>query len=143
MKRRSKNMIWYLGYAASLALILIIILTDLPGKADMALAVLMAVIFSVSHMNIFHNKMLSRDDDYRVSVMDERNIAIREKAGNIANMATMTLLGLATVIFIAFDYIFSAIVTGVIVAVQPVILIIISNALEKKMWQGGSSDEKQ
>ena len=45
----------------------------------------------------------------------------------------MTLLGLATVIFIAFDYIFSAIVTGVIVAVQPVILIIISNALEKKM----------
>lgn len=133
MKRRSKNMIWYLGYAASLALILIIILTDLPGKADMALAVLMAVIFSVSHMNIFHNKMLSRDDDYRVSVMDERNIAIREKAGNIANMATMTLLGLATVIFIAFDYIFSAIVTGVIVAVQPVILLIISNALEKKM----------
>ena len=133
MKRRSKNMIWYLGYAASLALILIIIQTDLPGKADMALAVLMAVIFSVSHMNIFHNKMLSRDDDYRVSVMDERNIAIREKAGNIANMATMTLLGLATVIFIAFDYIFSAIVTGVIVAVQPVILIIISNALEKKM----------
>lgn len=133
MKRRSKNMIWYLGYAASLALILIIILTDLPGKADMALAVLMAVIFSVSHMNIFHNKMLSRDNDYRVSVMDERNIAIREKAGNIANMATMTLLGLATVIFIAFDYIFSAIVTGVIVAVQPVILIIISNALEKKM----------
>lgn len=133
MKRRSKNMIWYLGYAASLALILIIILTDLPGKADMALAVLMAVIFSVSHMNIFHNKMLSRDDDYRVSVMDERNIAIREKAGNIANMATMTLLGLATVIFIAFDYIFSAIVTGIIVAVQPVILIIISNALEKKM----------
>ena len=133
MKRRSKNMIWYLGYAASLALILIIILTDLPGKADMALAVLMAVIFSVSHMNIFHNKMLSRDDDYRVSVMDERTIAIREKAGNIANMATMTLLGLATVIFIAFDYIFSAIVTGVIVAVQPVILIIISNALEKKM----------
>ena len=126
-------MIWYLGYAASLALILIIILTDLPGKADMALAVLMAVIFSVSHMNIFHNKMLSRDDDYRVSVMDERNIAIREKAGNIANMATMTLLGLATVIFIAFDYIFSAIVTGVIVAVQPVILIIISNALEKRM----------
>ena len=121
MKRRSKNMIWYLGYAASLALIL------------MALAVLMAVIFSVSHMNIFHNKMLSRDDDYRVSVMDERNIAIREKAGNIANMATMTLLGLATVIFIAFDYIFSAIVTGVIVAVQPVILIIISNALEKRM----------
>ena len=133
MKRISKNMIWYLGYAASLALILIIILTDLPGKADMALAVLMAVIFSVSHMNIFHNKMLSRDDDYRVSVMDERNIAIREKAGNIANMATMTLLGLATVIFIAFDYIFPAIVTGVIVAVQPVILLIISNALEKKM----------
>lgn len=133
MKKRNKNTIWYLGYAVSLALVMIIVLTDLPGKADMALAVLIAVVFSVSHTNILHNKMLSKDDDYRVSVMDERNIAIKEKAGNIANMATMALLGLATVIFIAFNYIFPAIVTGVIVAVQPVILIVISNALEKKM----------
>ncbi len=133
MKKRNKNTIWYLGYAVSLALVMIIVLTDLPGKADMALAVLIAVVFSVSHTNILHNKMLSKDDDYRVSVMDERNIAIKEKAGNIANMATMALLGLATVIFIAFNYVFPAIVTGVIVAVQPVILIVISNALEKKM----------
>ena len=133
MKKRNKNTIWYLGYAVSLALVMIIVLTDLPGKADMALAVLIAVVFSVSHTNILHNKMLSKDDDYRVSVMDERNIAIKEKAGNIANMATMALLGLATVIFIAFNYIFPAIVTGVIVAVQPVILIVISNTLEKKM----------
>ena len=133
MKKRNKNTIWYLGYAVSLALVMIIVLTDLPGKADMALAVLIAVVFSVSHTNILHNKMLSKDDDYRVSVMDERNIAIKEKAGNIANMATMALLGLATVVFIAFNYVFPAIVTGIIVAVQPVILIVISNALEKKM----------
>ena len=133
MKKRNKNTIWYLGYAVSLALVVIIVLTDLPGKADRALAVLIAVVFSVSHTNILHNKMLSKDDDYRVSVMDERNIAIKEKAGNIANMATMALLGLANVVFIAFNYVFPAIVTGIIVAVQPVILIVISNALEKKM----------
>ena len=127
------NIPWYFGYAVTLGLILLIVLTDFPEKIDLALTVLLVVVFSISHTNILYNRMMRRDDDFRVNVMDERNISIREKSGNIGNMVNISLLGLATVIFIAFDYVFPAIVTGIIVAVQPVILIFISRAIEKRM----------
>lgn len=76
---------------------------------------------------------MKNDVDYRLNVMDERNILIKEKAGNITNMFNMVLLGLMTVVFIALDYIIPAIITGVFVAIQPIILIIISNMIEKKI----------
>ena len=76
---------------------------------------------------------MKNDADYRLNVMDERNILIKEKAGNITNMLNMVLLGLITVVFIALDYVIPAIITGVVVAVQPIILIIISNMIEKKI----------
>lgn len=75
----------------------------------------------------------TNDTDYKINVMDERNIMIKEKAGNVTNMVNTTLLGLATVIFICLDYVIPAIVTGAIIAIQPIILITISNMLEKKM----------
>ena len=84
-------------------------------------------------MQILHNKMMKNDKEYKNDVMDERNIAIKEKAGNVTNMITLALLGLATVIFICSDMLFPAMITGAIIAVQPVILIIVSNRIEKKM----------
>ena len=80
-----------------------------------------------------HNKMMKNDTDYKISVMDERNILIKEKAGNVTNMVNTVLLGLATVIFICLDYVIPAIITGTIITVQPIILITISTMLEKKM----------
>ena len=130
---KNNNTKWYLGYGISAAIILLIALTDLSREMDLALSILFAVVFSVSHTQILHSKMLRTDDDYRISVMDERNIMIKEKAGNITNLVTLVLLGLATVLFIALDYIIPAVVTGIIVAVQPLVLIIISSAIEKKV----------
>lgn len=97
---KNKNVIWYFGYAVSLVLVLIIFLTDFSKMVDIGLAILLAAIFSVSHTQILHNKMMKKDSDYKIDVMDERNIAIKEKAGNITNMVTVVLLGLATVVFI-------------------------------------------
>ena len=77
--------------------------------------------------------MLKNDGDYKINVMDERNIAIKEKSGNITNMITLALLGITTVIFILLDYLVPAIITGVIVVAQPIILIIVSSIIEKKM----------
>jgi hypothetical protein len=128
-----KNKIWYLGYIISLCIVLIIFLTDFNKMVDIGLAVLFSAIFSVSHTQILHNKMMKNDTEYKNNVMDERNIAIKEKAGNITNMITLTLLGLATVVFICLDLLLPAIVTGAIITVQPVILIIVSNMIEKKM----------
>ena len=130
---KEKNMIWYLGYVISIILVLIIFLTDFPKMVDIGLALLFTAIFSISHTQLFHNKMMKRDTDYKINVMDERNISIKEKAGNVTNMVNTTLLGLATIIFICLDYLIPAIITGVIIAVQPIILIIVSNMIEKKM----------
>lgn len=128
-----KNKIWYLGYIVSLCIVLIIFLTDFNKMVDIGLAVLFSAIFSVSHTQILHNKMMKNDTEYKNNVMDERNIAIKEKAGNITNMITLILLGLATVIFICLDLLIPAIVTGAIITFQPVILILVSNMIEKKM----------
>ena len=45
-----------------------------------------------------HNRMMKNDIDYKVNVMDERNISIKEKSGNITNMITMVLLGIVTAV---------------------------------------------
>ena len=97
---KEKNMIWYLGYVISIILVLIIFLTDFPKMVDIGLALLFTAIFSISHTQLFHNKMMKRDTDYKINVMDERNISIKEKAGNVTNMVNTTLLGLSTMIFI-------------------------------------------
>ena len=128
-----KNKIWYLGYFVSLCIVLVIFLTDFSEMVDIGLAVLFSAIFSVSHMQILHNKMMKNDTEYKNDVMEERNTAIKEKAGNVTNMITLALLGLATVIFICSDMLLPAMITGAIIAVQPVILIIVSNRIEKKM----------
>lgn len=128
-----KNKIWYIGYVISICIVLIIFLTDFNKMVDIGLTVLFCAIFSVSQTQIWHNKMMKKDTDYKNNVMDERNIAIKEKAGNITNMITLILLGLATVTFICLDLLLPAIITGTIIVVQPIILIIASNIIEKKM----------
>lgn len=130
---KNRNKLWYIGYIVSAILVFIIFFTDFPKMVDTGLSILMCIIFSVSYTQLLHNKMMKNDSDYKVIVMDERNISIKEKSGNITNMITMVLLGIATVIFISFDYLIPAIITGVIIAVQPIILIIVSNMIEKKM----------
>ena len=129
----NKNKIWYVGYILSVAIILIIFFTNFPKTVDIGLAVLFSAIFSVSHTQLLHNKMIKNDTYYKINVMDERNILIKEKSGNITNMLNMILLGLTTVIFICLDYVILAIVVGSILILQPIIVIIISSMIEKKM----------
>ncbi|MFR8012160.1 MAG: hypothetical protein ACLU8W_10445 [Clostridia bacterium] len=121
------------GYALAAMALAAIVFADLPKAADLALAVLFSILFSVSHVQLLHDKMMKKDRDYQVHVMDERNIAIQEKTGNITCMILTLLLGLATVVFIGLDLFLPAIITGGIVALQPVIMIIVSTVLEKKM----------
>lgn len=121
------------GYVLAAATLVVIVVADLPKAADLGLAVLFSILFSVSHVQLLHDKMMKKDRDYQVSVMDERNIAIREKTGNIAYMILIGSIGLATVVFIGLDMIVPAIITGAIIAIQPVIMIAVSTLLEKKM----------
>lgn len=76
---KNKYQIWYIGYIISILLILMILLTDFPQMVDIGLAMLFSVIFSISHVQILHNKMMKNDNDYKINVMDERHIMIQEK----------------------------------------------------------------
>ena len=128
-----KEKFWYYGYVVALLLILLIAFTDFPSGADMALAILFTCVFSVTHTQLLHRRMLHTDSSYRINVLDERNIAIKEKAGNITNMITLMLLGIAMLIFITLNYMVSAIIVGVIILIQPLVLIIASSIIEKKI----------
>ena len=128
-----KEKFWYFGYVVGLLLILLIAFTDFPSGADMALAILFTCVFSVTHTQLLHRRMLHTDSSYRSNVLDERNIAIKEKAGNITNMITLMLLGIAMLIFITLNYMVSAIIVGVIILIQPLVLIIASSIIEKKI----------
>ncbi len=77
--------------------------------------------------------MAENDVDYKRFVFDERLIAIKEKSGNVVYGINILLLGIAMILFIALGYKIPTIVTGVILAVQPIILVIVSNIVEKKM----------
>lgn len=128
-----KEKFWYFGYVVALLLILLIAFTDFPSGADMALAILFTCVFSITHTQLLHRRMLHTDSSYRINVLDERNIAIKEKAGNITNMITLMLLGIAMLIFITLNYMVSAIIVGVIILIQPLVLIIASSIIEKKI----------
>lgn len=130
---KNKKNIWYAGYAVSFALVLLLLLTDFPRQIDLAIGILFSAVFAVSHVQVLHNKMLCEDKDYKTSVLDERNIAIKEKAGNITNTIDLVLLGCVTVLFIALEYLVPAIIIGSIVLIQPLILILATNSVEKNM----------
>lgn len=130
---KNKKTFWYAGYGVSFALLLLLFFTDFRSELDAAIGILFSAIFAISHTQLLHGKMLHEDKEYRINVMDERNISIKEKAGNITNMLTLVLLGCATVLFIILGYVVPAIIIGVIVFIQPIILICISNFIEKKI----------
>ena len=52
----NKTKIWYLGYCIALLLFLLILFTDFPIQADLALGVLSSSIFAVSHTSLVHEK---------------------------------------------------------------------------------------
>lgn len=131
MKKNKK--IWYVGYLVSLIIIIVIAFTDLDTNIDIALSLLFSAIIGVSLSKLLHQKMANYDLDYRRNVFDERLIAIKEKSGNIVNVINIILLGFAMILFIGLGYIIPTIVTAVILVIQPIMLIIVSNVMEKKM----------
>lgn len=130
---KNKQIICCAGYVVSCLLVLLVLFTEFPRPVDLAIGVLFSMIFAVSHVQFLHNRMLRKDQDYKISVLDERNVAIKEKAGNITNMVNLVLLGCVAVLFIALDYMVPAMIIGGVIVIQPIVLIFASNSIEKKM----------
>lgn len=132
-KPKNKKKLWYLGYVVCAFILLAIAFADLPDMADVGLSVAFGAIFGLCFTELWYDKQVKKNPDFEVEVEDERNVQIKYRAGYMACGFNWLLLSAATVAFIILDYMIPAIITGVILIVQPVILIVASNIIEKKI----------
>ncbi|MFZ7131235.1 MAG: hypothetical protein ACOWWR_02645 [Eubacteriales bacterium] len=122
-----------LGGSVAMILVITVLLTDLPREINIGLIILVAIIISNSYVLLWHSKRMKTDKEYKINVSDERNIAIKEKAGNITNTTTTIILWIVTVVFIMMNYIIPAIILGAVIFFQPLILVIASELLERSI----------
>lgn len=132
-KATNKTKLWYLGYAVCAVILLLIAFADLPRAVDIGLSCAFGAIFGVSYSQLWYDKQVRKDPDFEVEVEDERNVQIKYRAGYLTCGIDLLLLSAATVAFIILDYTIPAIITGVILVMQPVILIVASNLVGKKL----------
>ncbi|MGL6201480.1 MAG: hypothetical protein ACRC3H_21370 [Lachnospiraceae bacterium] len=126
------------GYVAGLLIgIILVIAAALSGRWDwadgikIALSVCGAIIISICYVRLTYNKII-RDKNMKRKVFDERNVMILEKTSHVTNSITCLLLGIAAVIFIVLEYTIPAVIIGVIIIVQPIIMIVVSERIEKQ-----------
>ena len=132
-KATNKTKLWYLGYAVCAVILLLIAFADFPRMADIGLSCAFGAIFGVSYTQIWYDKQVKKDPDFEIEVEDERNVQIKYRAGYLTCGIDWLLLSAATVAFIILDYTLPAIITGAILLLQPVILVVASNIIEKKI----------
>ncbi len=127
-----KNKFCYLGILFGLIILVISFVLRENKPLQIVLIMCFSSITSISVANLYHNKLLKTDKFYKINMEDERNVRIKEKVGNEVLKIYMYLLGLITVIFIAYDYYIPAIFTGGLVLFAPVFLILLSMYFEKR-----------
>ncbi len=132
-KATNKTKLWYLGYAVCAVILLLIAFADFPRMADIGLSCAFGAIFGVSYTQLWYDKQVKKDPDFEIEVEDERNVQIKYCAGYLTCGIDWLLLSAATVAFIILDYTLPAIITGAILLLQPVILVVASNIIEKKI----------
>lgn len=132
-KATNKTKLWYLGYAVCAVILLLIVFADFQRMADIGLSCAFGAIFGVSHTQLWYDKQVKKDPNFAIEVEDERNVQIKYRAGYLTCGIDWLLLSAATVAFIILDYTLPAIITGAILLLQPVILVVASNIIEKKI----------
>ena len=131
--KKDRTKLWYLGYVFCAALLLLIAFADFPKGVDAGLACIMGAVFGVSHAELWYAKKMKKDESFEIEVEDERNVQIKYRAGYLVCGVDMLLLDLATAVFIILGYTLPAIITGVMLAAQPVILILASEIIARKI----------
>ena len=131
--KTNRTRLWYFGYAACAAILLLIAFADFPKSVDIGLACAFGAVFGLSYAELWYAKQVKKDENFEIELEDERNVQIKYRAGYLASGIDMALFGLATVVFIIMDYTLPALITGVMLAAQPVILIVASNVIERKI----------
>lgn len=128
-----ENKFCYLGILFGLVMLVISFVLRENKPLQIVLIMVFSSMTSISIANLYHNKLLKTDKFYKINMEDERNVRIKEKVGNEVLKIYMYLLGIITVIFIAYDYYIPAIFTGGLLVLAPIFLILASNYFEKRL----------
>lgn len=124
--------IWYLGYIIGI-FSLILVFTLKPNEATkIALLFVFTICVSISHVQITHHKRMNSDQDYKISVNDERNEKIRDKVNSTMASILMLLMGMIAVVCIAVKAYLPSILLAISVACSPLIMFFINRYYEKK-----------
>lgn len=95
------NKMWYFGYIVGF--LSLILLFTIKGNEirNILLTLIFAISTSISSVKIMHNKMIEKDESYRINVNDERNVKIKDKVNAAMSYILMILIGLVAVICLA------------------------------------------
>lgn len=124
--------IWYGGCFIGILSLLAVFLFDLNETLNIVLIQVFAISFTISFVNIIHNKMLKEDLDYKINVNDERNEKIRDKVNATMLGILMVLMGLIAVVSISIKAYLPAILLGLSVFISPLIMFFISRYYESR-----------
>lgn len=88
------------------------------------------IITMVSYILFFYNRLM-RDRDFKKEIFDERYVMIKEKTGYLLLFILYFLLSVAVATFLILDYKVPAAIIAGILFIQPLLLVIISDRLDK------------
>ncbi len=88
------------------------------------------IITMVSYILFFYNRLM-RDRDFKKEMFDERYVMIKEKTGYLLLFILYFLLSVAVATFLILDYKVPAAIIAGILFIQPLLLVIISDRLDK------------
>lgn len=102
-------------------------------NAQMLILASGSMITGASFMSYDHKRKMKKDMKYRYEINDERNIMIREKSAYIVNCINMLLFAGIGIIFLMLDFPIPALIIVGLLFIQPVLIIVSSNRISKKV----------
>ena len=126
------NKVWYIGYLISVVSFIISFAGNHRKSAFIALVIFAAVTFCVTHIMVVHNKMLLKNEEYKIAVNDERTEKIKDKIGMTKSYIMMMLIVISAVVFLYLEYYVPAIFMLFIIFLIPIIMLVLGMIYEKK-----------
>ena len=126
------NKVWYIGYLISVVSLIISFAGNHRKSAFIALVIFAAVTFCVTHIMVVHNKMLLKNEEYKIAVNDERTEKIKDKIGTTTSYIMMMFIVRSAVVFLYLEYYVPAIFMIFIIFLIPIIMLVLGMIYEKK-----------
>lgn len=126
------NKIWYFGYIVGFLSLILLFTIKSNEIRNILLTLIFAISTSISSVKIMHNKMIEKDESYRINVNDERNVKIKDKVNATMSYILMILIGLVAVICISIKAYLPGGILEIFILFYPMITFFINGYYEKK-----------